>query len=489
MKRNKVKNVTRTASPSVMGRQKSRTTDWIGPILVILFGAGFTIALVIFLTPADRIPELMTAESTVSSAKASDKDSSPIANQPVPFPEADDDGKVDGLQFELLAMADFLALEFENSVESLHVAAMIFAELNQTKKAEDTWRKCTDLKPKDLGPYIGLATVLSQRGEYAQSVQLLENVQESGQKSVELFAELVSGLSKLGELDRADAVLKDGFVAFPNDASLIIQRGMIDTQFRRFETAEKAFRRAIELGDNSKSTQFMLANVLARLGKAAEAQQVRADIENRDKIAKQGDSTTFEESYLRTLRGLAVRFFKMGSQIALANGKPLQAERWLLRTMAIEPSDLSTFMELSTVYRRSNRMEEALEVQKRLLELQPQNVLNYINLASVASHLGKYELAERVLVDAIKTNPEIAFPYAELARIHLAKREFSIARERITKAQNLEPRNVEWHLMSAMIAEALGDATCAIECLRRAQEIAPNDPRLLSLPKAAQVGK
>ena len=77
-------------------------------------------------------------------------------------------------------MADLLALEFENSAESLHVAAMIFAELKQTNKAESIWRKCTDLKPKDLGPYVGLATVLSQRGDDTQSVQLLEEVRKSG---------------------------------------------------------------------------------------------------------------------------------------------------------------------------------------------------------------------------------------------------------------------------------------------------------------------
>ncbi len=485
----KVKNANGTSNPWVIREQKSGSTNWLGLVVVILLGTGLSIALVIFLTPADSISERLAAESTDSSAKATQSESSPIAIKRVPFPLADDDVSVDQLQSELLAMADFLALEFENNAESLHVAAMIFAEFNQTKKAEAIWRKCTDLKPKDLGPYVGLATVLSNHGDDAQSVQLLENVRESGRESAELFDQLASGLSKLGELDRADSVLRKGFESFPDDASLYIQRGMIDTQLRRFETAEKAFRRAIELGDSSKSTQIMLANVLARLGRVTEAQEVRVEIENRDKIAKQGDSITFEASYQKTLRGLAVRFFKLGSQIALANRKPLKAEGWLLRTIAIAPNDLSTYMELSAVYRRSNRLEEALEVQERLLELQPQNVLNYVNLASVASQLGKNDLAEKVLLEATKTNPEVAFPYAELAKIYLTKREFSMARVRISKAQNLEPRNVEWHLMGAMIAEALGDETSTIECLQRARGIAPNDPRVHAFLKAKQLEK
>ncbi len=489
MKSNTVKHANRRASGWVYLGQKSGSTNWPGLVVLILLGTGFSIALVIFLTPADPSPERMTAESSFSSAKATVGETRPLIKHRVPFPEVDDNFSVDQLQSELLAMADLLSLEFENSAESLHVAAMIFAELKQTKKAEHTWRKCTGLKPKNLGPYVGLANLLSQRGDDTQSVQLLEKVRESGQKSVELFVDLASGLSKLGELERADAIVKDGIVSFPHDASLYIQRGVIDTQLRRYETAEIAFRRAIELGDNSKSTQIMLANVLGRGGKREEAELVRAAIENRDKNASQEVSTTFEDSYRKTLRNLAVRFFHLGAHVAIVEGKPLLAEQWLLRTIAIEPNNFTTYMELSSVYRRSNRLDEAFEVQELLLERQPQNVLNHINFASVASQLGKYELAERVLVDAISTNPGVAFPYAELARIHLSKREFSMAKERITKAQKLEPRNMEWHLIGAMVAEELGDASSAIESLQQAREIAPNDPRLQAFLNAKQSEK
>ena len=467
------------------------STKWLKLVVVILLGTSLSIAIAISLTPMAPVSELEptdTEASTDLSSLSSAKNSSEAPLQHVHFPTLDETIQVESLQAELLGIADRLVADFGASTDGLHVAAMIFAEFKKTKRAEDIWRRCTELKPKELGPFVGLASVLSQRGDDSQAVELLDGLYQSGRKSAELIADLAAGLSKIGEMERADIVINDGLAMFPDNAALQTQRGTLDTQLGRFESAEIAFRRAIELGDNSKSMAVMLGNILARRGKTEDAKQIRAAIQQ-DDSAKANRTTSFEESYLKTLRGLAVRFYQFGAKAAMMNGVPNVSEQWLLRATAIEPSDLSTYMELSAVYRRTNRIQEALEVQQRLLELQPTNVLNHINLASVASQLGQFDLAERVLVEATKASPEVAFPYAELAKIRLGKRQYSMAKEQITMARRLDPDNVEWHLMGAMIAEGLGDAHGMIECLQRAHEITPHDSRIESMLSAAQAGK
>ncbi len=470
-------------------RRKSESSNWLKLIVSILLGTSLIIAVAVSLTPVEPVSELPNAGVEVTRKESTSENTYSPTLRLVPFPASEGGVSVEHLQAEVLEIADRLVADFGSSAEGLHVAAMIFAEFKKTKQAEALWRRCIDLKPKDLGPYIGLASVLGQRGDDAQAVQLLEGVLQSGRKSAELISELASELSKLGEMDRADAVLSEGLAMFPDNVAILAQRGAVDTQLGRFESAEAALRRAMELGDNSKSIGVMFANVLVRRGKKEEAIQVRAAIDRAVEVAKTKDSNSFEDSYLKTLRGLAVRFFQFGAQVALNNENSKLSELWLLRATAIAPSDLSTYMELSAVYRRSNRLQEALEVQERLLELQPQNVLNHINLASVASQLGQFELAERVLVEATKTSPEVAFPYAELAKIRIGKRQYSMAKEQIAMARRLDPGNVEWHLMGAMIAEGLGDATGMIECLHRASEIAPQDSRIESLLNAAKAGK
>lgn len=413
-----------------------------------------------------------------------------MAEEPsVPFPTADGDVTVERLKAELLATAERLISEFGSSVEGLHAAAMTFAEFKQSKRAQEVWQKCVELNPKEVGPYIGLASVLSQRGDDEQAVKLLKDAFNKGQRSAELISELAIGLSKLGELEQADTLLNEGVALFPFSSDIMTQRGTLDLQMQRVESAEQAFRKAIELGGNVKTVQIMLANTLTRQGKTEEAAKLRTlSAEANSEVAKD-QSPGFDSIYLQSLRGLAVKLFQIGSRAASANGKQLLADEWLMRAIAIEPSDLTSYMELSALYRRSNRMQQALEVQKKLLELQPNNVINHINLASVASQLGRYDLAERVLSDATRVNPDVAFPFAELAKIHLGKRELSKAKQMITTARNLEPLKAEWHVMGAMIAEALGDAAGVVDCLKHALEITPNDPSLIALLKAAEAAK
>lgn len=474
-----------TSDTSLGGPKKTsrdgKPTHWLSLALMILVGTGLTIAIAIVLTPEKPLPEVQSEPI----------DPGPqLATAPsVRFPTPDGEISVEQLQSELLAMAERLASEFGSNVEGLHAAAMTFAEFKQTKRAQEVWQKCLELKPKEVGPYVGMASILSQRGDDEQAVKLLQNAFKTGQRSAELLAELASGLSKLGELEQADAILNEGVASFPESHEIMTQRGTIDMQLQRVESAERAFRKSLELGGNTKAVQMMLANALARQGKTEEATQLRSLSEVTSSAAAKDRSPGFDTIYLTNLRALAVKLFQIGSRAAIENDKPLLAEEWLLRTLAIEPNDLSTYMELSAVYRRTKRLKEALEVQEKLLELQPKNVLNHINLASVASQLGRYDLAERVLTEATLVSPEVAFPFAELAKIHLSKREFSKAKQMITTARNLEPLKTEWHVMGAMIAESLGDAPGVVSCLKRALEITPTDQNLIALLKAAESAK
>ncbi len=456
----------------------------------IAVGVGLVLACAVLLTPLEPITPLEPVPAELNSATiAVEKKPHSGRNPALPvdpknvLPESDDDLTVEKLQLEMVQVATRLTTEFSSVSDALHVAAMTYAELKQTQNAEKVWRACIELKPAEVGPYVGLAANLIQRGQQDEAIKILNDIRKS-KTSGELYCELAKALMDEGELVSAEEVLREGLAAYPSDSSLWLQQGLMESQLNRLDSAEPALRKAIELGDGSRATANAFLSVLLRRGKTDEAKKVREAIsrvppEPREPAGSgSAENDTFQSNYMSTLRTLAVRLFRMAASVALNQKQTALAEEWLLRCVAIRPDALETYMDLSSLYRRENRIEDALEVQERLLQLQPQNVLNYINLASVAFQLGRYDQAEKVLVEATQVCPDEPFPFGELARIQLAKRNFSAVRQWASKAIKLEPQNVEWFLMSAIAAEALGDAENYNGLLQEARRIAPNDPRL-----------
>jgi tetratricopeptide (TPR) repeat protein len=474
----------RAKSEKTRQTREYTASRWYAMLASIAVGVGLVIACVVLLTPLEPVPtEPKSASIVVAKEPLSGRDPASPVDPKSGLPESDDDLTVEKLQSEMVQVATRLTTEFSTVSDALHVAAMTYAELKQTQNAEKVWRACIELKPTEVGPYVGLAANLIQRGQQDEAIKILDEIRKS-KSSGELYCELAKALMDEGELGRAEEVLREGLAAYPSDPSLWLQQGLMESQLSRLDSAESALRKAIALGDGSRTTANAFLSVLLRQGRTDEAQKVREAISRvpteptEPAGSGSAESDTFQSTYISTLRALAVRLFRMAASVALNQKQSALAEEWLLRCVAIRPNALETYMDLSSLYRRENRIEDALKVQERLLQLQPQNVLNYINLASVAFQLGRYEQAEKVLVEATQVCPDEPFPFGELARINLAKRNFTAVRQLASKAIKIEPQNVEWYLMSAIAAEALGDAENYTSLLQQARRIAPNDPRL-----------
>ena len=470
--------LSRPESNSNVPKNKSDSRRWLSLFALAMLVAGLILFLVILLNP---LPRMEVDISGVHSTKGSEVVQNEVRS--VDLSNPGEAWTTEQTQEKLIAVATELSTNFPSDPNAHHVAGMIYAELKQTKKGEEAWRRCLALKPNGVGPYVGLATLLMDRGEETEAIELLEGVFISGRRSAdsrsaELFKTLASGLTQQGELERADGVVKEGIRIFPGNPSLWLQLGLVEMQLQQFSAAESSIKKAIELGDRSTSTLNVLTTALSRQGKLDDVKILQAELETRKKTGKADSSDSFQAEYAVAFRKLASPLLKMASAVAKANNGTAIAEDWLLQAMAMAPEDASILMELSSLFRQLNRNEDALKVHQKLLQMQPSNILNYINLASVATQLGRWELAEEVLVEAAAKFQDVAFPCGEMARLALAQRNFRAAREWSEKAWTIEPRNVEWHLMGAIASKELGDIEAMTISLQRAREIAPNDPRV-----------
>jgi Flp pilus assembly protein TadD len=398
------------------------------------------------------------------------------------LPQEDTSLSVDQLKQEMTEVVESLQMRYPTLAEAHHIVALMHVELKQFQQAETAWKKCLELNATEPGPFVGLASIYTDRGEEQAAIDLLEKFVMTGKPNGEVYHEWARALSTRGELERADAIIDVGLERFPTDKSLWLQRGLVHTQLRRFESAEDAIRKAIQYGDRNDATLNAMMVVLARTGKKEEANQIREAIENLAKNKPASGTDSFQADYMRSLREIGSRLIRYAAMATMNQGDLKQAETWLMRSVAIAPMDFENYMAISALFRKQHRFYDALSVQKVLLQKQPTNVYNYINLASVATSLGDLKLAERVLVDATLNCPDEPFPYGELARICLARRDFSSVRRWSEQARRLEPKNVEWYLMPAIAARELGNAQEYEVLVKQAVALAPDDPRLQGFP-------
>jgi predicted Zn-dependent protease len=179
------------------------------------------------------------------------------------------------LRDELQVLADALVTRFPNVPEAQHVVALTYADLQKTTEAEKIWRECIPLAPQQAGPYIGLARVLMDLGKDSQAVEILNQAQQAGCSTPDLYNQLAAALTKLGILEDAARVAREGLTKFPQSPQNWLQLGQIQNQLGEFVQAEASLNEAIARGATSETVYFALATACARQGKQAAAARYR----------------------------------------------------------------------------------------------------------------------------------------------------------------------------------------------------------------------
>lgn len=465
----------------------ARGIRWTYLTAFALFASLSVLGLLVYLTPME---ELEKSQSTNPNEPLPSKPT--IESQHFVLPDATNALSTEKLQEELRNAAQVLVSDFPNDPAAYHVAAMIHSELRQTKKAVELWEQCLAMGNLDAGPVVGLAGLLIDQGDEEKGAELLSKLEDPSVRTAEYYLKLSQAYSSMGELVKAEEVVREGLRRFSTDAGLWGQLGTVSVQLRQFTDAEASFRKAIELGDQKVTTLNSLVAVLSRLGKKEEADRLRSSQEQTNSLGKDSEIAPngevrvnedkgFQDQYRKALHRLSVPLLRNASAVALANHRSELAERWGLLAMAEDPSNGELYMDLSSVYRKSNQYEKALVVHEKLLELQPANPYNYINLASVAMQLRRVSQAETILITAMEKFPTIPFFSGELAKIAMARGNMQQLEQYAKKASALDPLNVEWVLLMAMAARQSGRMIDCENYLRKANELAPNDPRVMEL--------
>ncbi len=369
-----------------------------------------------------------------------------------------------------------LQKRFPKNPAAMHVAAMLYAGLRQTEKAEEIWRRSITLDSRYVGPRTGLASVLTDRGEDDEAVQVLSRAIADRCASPETYYTLAEVLTKLGRLDEAEKTLQDGLKLFPQVAKLWFLLGQTQNQRQQFEQAEASLLKAIQFGYGSPTVYFTLSNACIRQGKKEEAAKYRKQFsEMKEAGAEATEGQAFHEKYGKALRPLVASSFAGAAAVYEKEKEPGEAERLFLKNLALIPKNPEVLRELASFYLKTERPADARVVLQRLVELDPTGAIDLMNLASVSAQLGDFAGAEKSLRQVIELKPDAALPRISLAQLFLQTGDFKEARAQAESSIRVVPTAQGYGVLAAA-AQALGDEATARSATEMAQRLSAGAP-------------
>jgi len=230
----------------------------------------------------------------------------------------------------------------------------------------------------------------------------------------------------------------------------------------RYEEAEQAYHRSIELDSQDAYPWNNLGSLLRDQGRYGEAEgafqrAIKLDPDN------------------------AHPWNNLGTLLYSRPDRYDEAERAFRRAIELDPKTPTPWNNLGHILKnRLGRHEEAEQAYRRAIELDPQYPHSWIGLGNLLhDHLGRYDEAEQAYRRAIELDPQSPYPWGNLAR--LLQRDSLRQREALAAfitAAERDPAN-DWRLSQALrIAGSMGigpHLPAALEAVSRLHEYFPED--------------
>jgi tetratricopeptide (TPR) repeat protein len=384
-------------------------------------------------------------------------------------------GTVESLQLEAEDVAGQLVARYPELPDALHVSALLSSRLRQTEQAEKLWQRCVQLAPQAEQYRINLAAIAMDRGNSELAAETLEPAAARGAGSPDVSHHLALALTNLGRNDEAEQVLVKALERHPSSAAHWLLLGQARLKLSKLAEAEADLRKALSLGSSSADLYFALGNACARNGKNEEAAEFRRKFAQ----VKASEPLSAQERYqvLSTAdaRQTALAVMIEAAAVHARQKDSQEAERLLLRALALDPSNGPACRSLAKIYEDEGLVPEERIVIERLVQIEPLNVSHYGRLAELAVELGEPAAAEAAMKLAISVQPDFGPTYSAMARFYLQEAKPSKARWYAQEAlrRNETPAG---YMLLAETCRLLGDEATAAAAMSKARELEARPP-------------
>lgn len=234
-------------------------------------------------------------------------------------------------------------------------------------------------------------------------------------------------------------------------------------QTGHFREAEVLLRQEVQTEPHSADAHAALAYCLLRQNKAAEA--------------------LGEYTRAAAIRTPDSEELTQVGQAYILLGDDLDADRWTLRAVRMNPNDAEAWYSLGRIRYTEQRFADAAECFRHVLAVSPKNAKAENNLGLAEDGLNQTDEAIAAYRQAIAwegdaTTPGSEQPYLNLAIILLHRNQLEEARTLLTRAAAISPRDPRIYEQLGHVHLEQGDAAGAAEAFSHAVQLDPQNSSL-----------
>ena len=286
-----------------------------------------------------------------------------------------------------------------------------YLDQSRPEAAARAFIQALSIAPRSAAALSGVGRVALARQDAARAVEFLERALSVEQQASSLHYPLATAYRRLGELDKADAHLRQRGGGTPSAPDPLMEayagllhstmayeaRGLRELEKGRWAAAAELFRTGLELAPDDPALRHRLATALFMAGDA------------------RGAVEQFEDT-LRRSPEFAKAHFGLGMVLAWSDRPEEAAERF---SAAVEyrPDYLEARVGLADALRVTGRVEESLPHYRQVVSTDPGFAEAWIGFALALVHLERYQEARDRLTEArevLPDRPELADLLAQL---------------------------------------------------------------------------
>ncbi len=459
------------------------TSKWQNPLVLVgiaALAAVTIIGVVVLLTPldgptisSDSEPRLGLVQSDSSSSEPSRVEASKEDWWKLPSePEVI---QLESLKVEMLSQAKRLERQYPKNAKALDLCASVHYDVNQLDEADRLWKTCLALNPTQADFYLNYSEFLTANEKPDEAIRVLEGAHSQKIETAGTYLQLAKVYEGVGDLLKAAELSKEVTQRFPEFADSWFLRGRVLNQQGEHTESESCLRLALSLNHPEHEVLPVLVSVLARQGKREEAKQLQEKLKSLEKpaLAENEELQPFQVRFESSLRDRAARLYFFSAMVEKDASNTSEMFPLVQRSLKLKPNDSSALVFLAEQYVEQNRIGEAIEVYKRLIDIQPENLVHFTNLAGLAFRQRDLGLAESALAKGVQAHPKNDVLQIALAKTYISQRRPLEARVLMNKVL-AKVQHPEAYMVLGASYQLTGNMDEARAAFERAQQIAPN---------------
>lgn len=242
--------------------------------------------------------------------------------------------------------------------------------------------------------------------------------------------------------------------------------GIIDMQQSRFQAAEAQFKKALELEPENSDAHMWL-------GKSYASQQeytLAANHFEKSISINPSQKSEFEKEP----RYFWAIFFNSGMDF-IKDEDWETAEKRLLRTIEVMPDSVGPYEQLSYVYTKQDKEDQAQDILNKAIEKVPHNMSVRVSLARHKIKNESYDDAKGVLKEVISRDPDNARAHYYLGLVFSKTKKNKEAEEEFAQATELDSTHRDTFFNLGFTRMALKKYGKATEAFKRVVKLHPED--------------